>query len=611
MARARRHAKDRDPSLTSFIRGRSFHTMSGATLVFAAALLASQSAAAQRANLNKQHVTYTNGPLTLAGYVYHPNGTGPFPTVIWNHGSEHDPGGGPQFDSVAAIFVPDGYAVFAPMRRGQSDSQGQWIQDTIHATVNSQGMPTAERLMVRLMGTQQLDDQLAGVAYARTLPFVDANRMVVAGCSYGGIETLLAAERGAGFKAALSISPAALSWQGHEVLQNRLIEAVRKIDIPVLLIQPPKDASLEPARVLGDAAKKAGKRSFTAKVYPPTMPDDQQVHCFGGAKGMRNWATEAVKFFDAVLGRAGQGARDGYVLTSDSARLYYRIAGQPGPGVDTIIAIHGGPGLDLESIYNDFAAMLSPRHVVIFYDQRGGGKSELPADTARLVASRQVQDLDELRRYFELDKATLVAHSYGPLLAASYALAHPANVKRMIFFGPVPPRRGDFFTRYGRNINARLDSAQRARMAVDSRRMVDSSLSENDSRAACQDYWKLGLRPRLANPDRLDVVKSDLCATDVRGIRYGNRIGNRVIMSSYGNWDLRERLHSLRVPLLVIHGEQETIPMDLVEEWVTSMPNGMATLMKVPGAAHFTYAEREDVVWPAVEKFLTAKGKGR
>lgn len=262
-----------------------------------------QGAAAQQPIFNKQRVTYTNGPLTLVGYVYHPDGRGPFPTVVWNHGSEHNPGGGPQFDSVAAMFVPAGYAVFAPMRRGHSDSQGQWIQDTIQATIRSRGMPDAERLMVHLMGTQQLDDQLAGLAYAKTLPFVDANRVVVAGCSYGGIETLLAAERGAGFKAAFSISPAALSWQGHTVLQNRLIDAVRKIDIPVLLIQPPKDASLEPARVLGDAAKKAGKRSFTAKVYPPTMPDSQQVHCFGGAKGMRNWAADAVRFFNGVLGR--------------------------------------------------------------------------------------------------------------------------------------------------------------------------------------------------------------------------------------------------------------------------------------------------------------------
>jgi proline iminopeptidase len=86
------------------------------------------------------------------------------------------------------------------------------------------------------------------------------------------------------------------------------------------------------------------------------------------------------------------------------------------------------------------------------------------------------------------------------------------------------------------------------------------------------------------------MVKADLCATDVAGIRYGNQIGNRVIMGSYGDWDLRARLRTLTVPTLVVHGEEESIPMDLVEEWVTSMPN--ARLMKVPRAAHFTYAER-------------------
>jgi hypothetical protein len=86
------------------------------------------------------------------------------------------------------------------------------------------------------------------------------------------------------------------------VLQERLLEAVRAIDIPVLLIQPPKDASLEPARVLGAEAKRVGRVSFTAKVYPATMPEDQQRHCFGGAKGMRNWASEALVFFGGVLG---------------------------------------------------------------------------------------------------------------------------------------------------------------------------------------------------------------------------------------------------------------------------------------------------------------------
>lgn len=283
--------------MTIYSRGRRKLALSA--LIVGVATL--HSASAQQRPFNKQRVTYSNGALTLVGYIYKPDGPGPFPTLVWNHGSEPNPGAGPQFDSVAAIFVPAGYVVVAPTRRGHGDSEGTYIQNTIAATRQRSGEDAAERAMVQLMGGEQLSDQLAGLSYAKTLAFVDTSKLVVAGCSYGGIETLLAAERGAGFKAAMSISPAALSWRGHTVLQNRLIEAVRRINMPVLLIQPPKDASLEPARVLGAEAKRLGKSSFTAKVYPETMPDDQQVHCFGGAKGMRNWASEALQFFGGTL----------------------------------------------------------------------------------------------------------------------------------------------------------------------------------------------------------------------------------------------------------------------------------------------------------------------
>jgi proline iminopeptidase len=301
-------------------------------------------------------------------------------------------------------------------------------------------------------------------------------------------------------------------------------------------------------------------------------------------------------FVAALCTPAVLAAQTGWVTTSDSARLYYRIIGH---GADTVIAIHGGPGLDHETIFGDFA-VLGDKHTVIFYDQRGGGKSTLPMDTTTLVAARQVQDLDELRRHFGVARVTLVAHSYGPLLAASYAIAHPANVKRMVFFGPVPPRRGTFWQRFGQSINARLDSTQRAAMSSAGRRMTDPA---GDTREACRDYWAIGLRPRLAEPDRsLPLLKSDMCATDPAGLRYGNRVGNRVIMASYGDWDLRPQLRTLNVPTLVVHGEDESIPMDLVEEWVTSLPH--ARLLRVPRAAHFTYAERPELVWPAVERFL-------
>jgi sugar lactone lactonase YvrE/pimeloyl-ACP methyl ester carboxylesterase len=294
--------------------------------------------------------------------------------------------------------------------------------------------------------------------------------------------------------------------------------------------------------------------------------------------------------------RDGPPVREGYITTSDSARLFYRVIGR---GADTLIAIHGGPGVDLESIAGDFAP-LAERHVVIFYDQRGAGRSELPKDTSRLVVSRQIADLDEVRRHFGARRVSLVAHSYGPLLAASYALAHPEAVRRMVFFGPVPPRRGTFWQRFGASMGQRLDSTARSRLADANKRLGDPNA---DTRQACRDYWAIGMRPRLAEPDRtLPLIRSDLCASDPAGIRYGLTVTNRVVMASYGDWDLRDRLQRLAVPTLVVHGEQESIPMDLVEEWVTSLPH--ARLVRVPNAAHFTYAERPELVWPEVERFL-------
>ena len=297
-----------------------------------------------------------------------------------------------------------------------------------------------------------------------------------------------------------------------------------------------------------------------------------------------------------MLASAQRPAREGYLLTPDSASLYYRVIGS---GTDTIIAIHGGPGVDLESIAGDFAT-LGARHVVIFYDQRGAGRSTLPADTTRLTATQQVADLDAVRRHFGLTRVTLVAHSYGPLLAATYAIAHPDVVRRMVFFGPVPPRRGALWTRFGQSMATKMDSASGVRMAAADRMLADTTI---DPRTACRAYWAEGMRPRLAEPERtLPLIHSDLCASAPAGIRYGLMTTNRVVMGSYGDWDIRAALRNVPAPTLIVHGEAEAIPMDLVEEWVSALPH--ARLMRVPRAAHFTYAERPELVWPAVEAFL-------
>src|SRR5262249_19140009 len=123
-----------------------------AIIASAAIALAATSATAQPTLFNKQHVTFKSGGLTLAGYVYRPPGNGPFPAVVWNHGSEPNPGGGPQFDSVAAVFVPAGFVVFAPMRRGHSDSQGEYIKESIQQESSRHGSAAGIRLGGGVLG---------------------------------------------------------------------------------------------------------------------------------------------------------------------------------------------------------------------------------------------------------------------------------------------------------------------------------------------------------------------------------------------------------------------------------------------------------------------------
>jgi hypothetical protein len=69
---------------------------------------------------------------------------------------------------------------------------------------------------------------LAALAHLRSLPYVDQNRLVVMGASFGGIQTMLAVERGSGYRVAVNCSGAAQTWRGSPDLRARLTAAASK-----------------------------------------------------------------------------------------------------------------------------------------------------------------------------------------------------------------------------------------------------------------------------------------------------------------------------------------------------------------------------------------------
>jgi hypothetical protein len=158
-------------------------------------------------------VAFPAGPLTLHGYLYRPSGEGPFPAVVYNHGSERWPG---NKRDEAMFYVPRGFVLFVPHRRGQgaSSDAGEYIGD--HASDHA-------RVVGELVA--QTGDVLAAIEYVGALPFVDRAHVAVAGCWFGGIVSLLAAERGEGIDAAVDFAGGAMSWARSPELQERMKQA--------------------------------------------------------------------------------------------------------------------------------------------------------------------------------------------------------------------------------------------------------------------------------------------------------------------------------------------------------------------------------------------------
>jgi carboxymethylenebutenolidase len=239
-----------------------------------------------------EEVAFASGGRELHGFMWKPAGAGPFRAVLWNHGSEKLPGSQP---ALAKFYTSHSYVFFVPHRRGQGRSPGDYIQDLIAQA------PPAERAQ-RMVELQQaeVEDVIAALTYLRSRSFVDPARIVLSGCSYGGIQTLLAGERDLGAKALVPFAPGAMSWEQNERLQDRLVQAVDLAKAPIFLIQAANDYSLSPSRVLSSEASKK-KKPFQSKIYPSFGSTHQDGHWGFCSSATEVWGNDVLVFLEQQM----------------------------------------------------------------------------------------------------------------------------------------------------------------------------------------------------------------------------------------------------------------------------------------------------------------------
>jgi dienelactone hydrolase len=243
-------------------------------------------------------VTYQDGKNPLRGLLYRPDGAGPFPALLYNHGSAPGLANNEAFDAIAPVFVARGWAFFAPYRRGQglSAGAGPYIMDEVGSARAGGGTPAAAEMLTRLLVTDHLDDQMTALHWLRAQPFVRPDAIATMGNSFGGLQAVLGAERG-GYCAAVDAAGGAESWKEAPPLRERMIHAARSAATPIFFFQAANDFDVDPSRVLFAERRAAGKPA-ELRIYPEFGRGGRAGHSFP-YRGVTVWRDDVIAFVEA------------------------------------------------------------------------------------------------------------------------------------------------------------------------------------------------------------------------------------------------------------------------------------------------------------------------
>jgi len=159
----------------------------------------------------------------------------------------------------------------------------------------SGGQAAYSATMVRILETDHLNDQLAALTWLKKSPFVKGSSVAVAGNSFGGIQTVLGAERGS-YCAAIDSAGAAQTWSKSPEVQALMTRSVRNARVPIFFFQAENDWDLSPSRTLAAVAESAG-HPYQIKIYPPFGASKEDGHAFGYF-GASVWAGDVFKFLN-------------------------------------------------------------------------------------------------------------------------------------------------------------------------------------------------------------------------------------------------------------------------------------------------------------------------
>jgi proline iminopeptidase len=265
------------------------------------------------------------------------------------------------------------------------------------------------------------------------------------------------------------------------------------------------------------------------------------------------------------------------MLAVPGAELFSLEVGEGAP----LFVLHGGPGASHDYLRPQFDAIASNSGKrLIYYDQRGGGRSPLLPSVKPGTWQDHVADLDLMRSHQNVARADLVGYSWGGLLALLYAVTHPERVGKLALVSPAPATSRD------RTIMKERMAAAAKRPEVEA---LKATLDPHDREArfalaVAGYFWD----PRRALELSRFVVKSS---------------AEQAVWSSLGDYDLLPDLAKISVDAFVFHGVDDPIPVASARETAQALG---APILELPRCGHVPYIEAARYLFPSLSNFLAA-----
>lgn len=282
--------------------------------------------------------------------------------------------------------------------------------------------------------------------------------------------------------------------------------------------------------------------------------------------------------------------RKGFIPVKQG-QIYYESYGSGLP----MVVLHGGPGLTMDYLFPHLLD-LEQFGEIIFYDQRGTGQSSHCEISNDLVTIEQfIEDLEDIRKNLNLQEFILLGHSFGGFLAMQYALQHQKHLKGMILMSTLPANYEGMLA-FAQEFNQRTMSCQQQLSAFEDIEQFNQ-LSVDE----IQKIYQIIFSFYFYDPKQLNNLKlkfEDKSAKN--GFYIEKQMSAQCLFKD--NLNLFPSLSKLDIPCLVLHGEQDIIPLNTaiaIHENLTK--SNMVVLQECD---HFPFIEKKQETMRSIENFM-------